>query len=290
MTKFNLAAGFSARGCKEVLAAAFLVFLSLAVLTIWRADREKIVTDQPAAATASPTGTGLRLSCWEGQNLAGSLEISTLSLTPKRWGPFKLGDHQDIQARECRLILASSDLSSVLQDMGATLLLMKRGNNPSQFNDEQGGKAPGGHLTLINLPPKIVVDSLSCYINFPQGPIVAIKADRAEIAPPQPQLIMQGQVLILSSSHALLAGDRFKWNLKEGIIETDSRFTLTTNKNQLNGATGRFSLAGGAIKKIESPKIISPSVSPSAADAVSAPFDMSLWGKMTPSSGALSPG
>jgi hypothetical protein len=108
---------------------------------------------------------GVRLSSWQGQDRICSLEIMRLESTPKRLGPFRLADSQDIAAQDCRLQVDGAALVPSFQEMGRMLLDLaqtRRTAPPSPHQSESNDP-----IALIVLPPKIIAAPFVCRLRFP---------------------------------------------------------------------------------------------------------------------------
>jgi hypothetical protein len=192
--------------------------------------------------------TGVRLTSWGGARRLSALQIAKMELVPKRWGPFKLADSQDILVVDCRLQVEQAALAASFQEMGQTLAnLVPRKAAAGVGLPEDAGEAG---QSLLVLPPQIAAAPFSCRILFPQGRWVSLTAARAVFAPGHPELQLTGGVRVASGDGASLAAATASWQVGAQKIFIEGDYTYRTGRRSLKASAGQFSLAQGRVRKV----------------------------------------
>jgi hypothetical protein len=234
---------------KRKPARILLLAAGLVAATLWwAAGQGERQAGGPPPTQGGPLLAGARFSSWQGGDCVYTLEITGLELIPKRLGPFKLGDSRDINASDCRLEVDEAALSSIFQELGRTLVNLVKPLTPGRADADPDEGGP--QQALIVLPPKIVAAPFAGRIAYPQDAWLSIRADLATFDPQDPRLRLQGHVKVVSSRGACLQADEASWEVPEGRLLVEGRFTLRQGKRSRAGSLARFSLAGGRVKML----------------------------------------
>jgi hypothetical protein len=175
-----------------------------------------------------------------------------LELTPKRWGPFKFADSNDVLALDCRLQVDSSALALSLQEIGSTLLQLAENPNAKHSHGEIHPEADLGkpaYQSLIVFPPKFKASPFWCRLNYPHGQGLILRADLANFDPQQPLINLQGRVQVVSDQGACLLAEEMNWEVTTQRLQVGGQYTFQWGERTLKGRDGRFSLAGGKLKR-----------------------------------------
>lgn len=229
-----------------------------------------IVKTHPDSDGVTPILTGSAISCWEGGQRFCFLEMKSMALVPKTWGPFHWEDSRDIVVEDCHLEMDGAGLVAGLQQVGQTLVRLGKTQEVSRPHPPSGwGNGPGPHLTPIPLPPKIEARNFSCAIHYPEGRVLTLQADLATIDPSHPTLELEGRVQVVSSLGSRLEAETLTWEPFTQQLQVQSPYHFRWGARRRQGRGARFAMDRGDFKELKSgknaglagPKVI-PQLSP----------------------------
>jgi hypothetical protein len=205
-----------------------------------------------------PLLRGAKISCWDGNKRVCGMEIGSLELVPKTWGPFTLADQKDIRGSDCVLKVDGAALVSHIQQLGdlLTQIAKPRGSGPGEEIDTRNSSAPPS--PMVFLPPDIKFQGFSCVINQPSGEETTLTAHQAKLDLPQRGLILLGRVRVTSSQGELLAAEEVSWTITSQELFASGPYTAKLGKNQQHGQDGQFLLTDGRLEKQKTPGTATP--------------------------------
>ncbi len=205
-----------------------------------------------------PLLRGVKISCWDGNKRVCGMEIGSLELVPKTWGPFTLADQKDIRGSDCVLKVDGAALVSHIQQLGDVLtqIAKPRGSGPGGEIDIRNGSAPPS--PIVFLPPDIEFQGFSCVIKQPSGEETVLTAHQGKLDLPQQGLILLGRVRVTSSQGELLAAEEVSWTITSQELFASGPYTAKLGKNRQHGQDGRFLLTGGRLGKPRTPGRAAP--------------------------------
>lgn len=214
----------------------------------WQAKPEPR-PESPARPERGSLLAGVRLSSWHDGKRLCSLEIKTLNAVPKRWGPFKLADSQDLQAVDCRVEVEQAALAASIREIGETLAQMLKAkiSGPGGSSDCGADASP----SLLILPPQVTAAPFTCRVIYAGGKWTRLRADQAVFTPGQPELQLQGNVQVTASSGAALTADYANWQAAAQQLAMAGKYDYRRPGRAVHGAGALFSLAHAGIKKIK---------------------------------------